>query len=95
MGGTPNYQTLQDRTEGPVFWLNLDRPERLNALKATMVDELNDYLERLMNDVSIRMIVMRGGGRAFFSSINIKDIHEGRGLVRHQRRGAGCHRKIV
>jgi enoyl-CoA hydratase/carnithine racemase len=95
MGETPNYQTLQVRTEGPVYWLNLDRQERLNALNATMVGELNDYLERLMTDASIRMMVMRGGGRAFFSGIDIKDIHAGRGLVRHHRRGAGCYRKIV
>ena len=60
-----------------------------------MVEELNDYLERLIADASIRMMVMRGGGRAFFSGISIKDIHEGRGLVRHHRRGAGCYRKIV
>ena len=60
-----------------------------------MVEELDNYLERLMTDASIRMIVMRGGGRTFCSGIDIKDIHEGRGLVRHQRRGAGCHRKIV
>ena len=65
MGVTPNYHTLQVRTEGPVYWLNLDRPEPLNALNATTVEELNDYLERLMTDASIRMIVMRGGGRAF------------------------------
>ena len=65
MGETPNLQTLQVRKGGPVYRLNLDRPERLNARNATMVEELNDYLERLMTDASIRMIVMRGGGRAF------------------------------
>ena len=81
MSETPNYQTLQVRKEGPVDWLNLDRPERLNALNNTMVEELNDYLERLMTDASVRMVVMRGSGRAFCSGIDIKDIHEGRGLV--------------
>jgi len=70
MGETPNYQTLQVRKEGPVYWLNLDRPERLNALNATMVEKLNDYLERLMTDASKRMMVMRGGGRAFFSGVD-------------------------
>ena len=80
MGGTPNYQTLQVCTEGPVYWLNLDRPERLNARNATMVEELDNYLERLMTDASIRMMVMRGTGRAYCSGIDIKDIYERRGL---------------
>lgn len=81
MNAAPNYQTLQVRKEGPVDWLNLDRPNRLNALNVTMVEELNDYLERLMTDSSVRMVVMRGSGRAFCSGIDIKDIHEGHGIV--------------
>jgi len=48
-----------------------------------------------MTDASVRMVVMRRSGRAFYAGINIKDIHEGRGLVRHHHRGAGCHRKKI
>ena len=95
MGETPNYQTLQERKGGHVYRLNLVRPERLNARNATMVEELNDYLERLMTDASIRMMVMRGSGRAYCSGIDIKEFYQRRGLVRPQHRGAGCHRKIV
>ena len=53
-----NYQTLQVRKEGAIDWVNLDRPDRLNALNMTMVDELNDYLERLMTDASVRIVVL-------------------------------------
>jgi enoyl-CoA hydratase/carnithine racemase len=40
IGETPNYQTLQERKEGRVYRQNLDRPERLNSLNATMVCDL-------------------------------------------------------
>ncbi|MDP6343147.1 MAG: enoyl-CoA hydratase/isomerase family protein, partial [Alphaproteobacteria bacterium] len=81
MSNAANYQCLQVRKDGPVDWLTLDRPDRLNALNATMVEELNDYLERLMTDPSVRMVVLRGAGRAFCSGIDIKDISAGQGLV--------------
>ncbi|MDP6256341.1 MAG: enoyl-CoA hydratase/isomerase family protein, partial [Alphaproteobacteria bacterium] len=76
-----NYQTLQVRKEGAIDWVSLDRPNRLNALNMTMVDELNDYLERLMTDASVRIVVVRGNGRAFCSGIDIKDINQGHGAV--------------
>ncbi len=76
MTESPNYQTLTVRKEGPIDWLSLDRPDRLNALNMAMVDELNDYLERLMTDASVRIVVMRGNGRAFCSGIDIKDIRQ-------------------
>jgi len=76
-----NYQTLQVRKEGAIDWVNLNRPDRLNALNMTMVDELNDYLERLMTDASVRIVVLRGNGRAFCSGIDIKDINQGQGVV--------------
>ena len=81
MNNAANYQTLQVRKEGPIDWLSLDRPDRLNALNGTMVDELNDYLESLMTDDSVRIVVMRGNGRAFCSGIDIKDISQGQGVV--------------
>ena len=81
MSGSANYETLQIRKEGAIDWLTLNRPDRLNALNAQMVAELNDYLEGLMTDASVRMVVLAGSGRAFCSGIDIKDIRDGNGIV--------------
>ena len=42
------YRTLRLEHEGPIDWLTLDRPERLNALDGPMCDELQDYFGALV-----------------------------------------------
>lgn len=71
----PTYRTLLVERRGGADWLTLNRPDRLNAFDAAMVDELNDYFERRMTDLACRVIVMRGAGRAFCAGVDIKDIH--------------------
>ncbi|MDP6707322.1 MAG: enoyl-CoA hydratase-related protein [Alphaproteobacteria bacterium] len=73
-----NYETLEIEKEGAVDWLTLNRPERLNALNSQMVDELGDYFHSLCRDEEVRIVVMRGAGRAFCAGIDIKEI---RGVV--------------
>ncbi|WP_267134673.1 enoyl-CoA hydratase/isomerase family protein [Sphingomonas sp. So64.6b] len=51
--------------EGEVDWLTLNRPERLNAIDATMVRELWPYFNGLQADYSRRVVVMRGAGKGF------------------------------
>ena len=45
----------------------------MNAISLAMVHELNDYFGRLYNDGSVRIVVMRGAGRAFCAGLDIKD----------------------
>ncbi len=57
-----DFQTLEVEKRGPVEWLTLNRPERLNTLTGTMVRELVEYLQSKCSDVDTRVIVMRGAG---------------------------------
>ena len=70
-----SYRTLEIEKEGAADWLTLNRPERLNALNSEMVDEMGDYFHALCRDDSVRVVVMRGAGRAFCAGIDIKEIH--------------------
>ena len=70
---TQGYSTIHVEKRGPVDWLTLDRPEALNAITLTMVEELNDYFGRLYNDGSVRLVVMRGAGKAFCAGLDIKE----------------------
>ena len=45
--------------------LTLDRPERLNALSASLVDELHDVLDATGVDQACRVLVITGAGDAF------------------------------
>ncbi len=70
------YETLSIEKDGPVDWLTLNRPESLNAISVAMVDELRDYFGRLYEDPGVRIVVMRGAGRAFCAGLDIKENHQ-------------------
>lgn len=67
------YETLVIRKEGAVDWLTLNRPEVLNALSRIMMAELLDYFGRLAADDSVRVVVVRGAGRAFCAGWDTRD----------------------
>ena len=66
------YETLLIEKRGAVDWVTLNRPEALNALNTTMVDELLDYFGALYFDRSVRIVVLRGAGRAFCAGLDLK-----------------------
>jgi enoyl-CoA hydratase/carnithine racemase len=68
-----NYETLLVEKRGQVDWLTLNRPDAMNAISLKMVEELNDYFGKLYNDASVRIVVMRGAGKAFCAGLDIKD----------------------
>jgi enoyl-CoA hydratase len=50
----------------------MNRPEALNSLNTTLVDELLDYFGNLYFDRSTRIVVLRGAGRAFCAGLDLK-----------------------
>lgn len=74
----PAYETLHVEKRGDADWLTLNRPDSLNAISLQMVDELSDYFGRLFNDNQVRVVVMRGAGKAFCAGLDIREFAEGR-----------------
>ena len=72
-GAAPNYDTLHIERRGAVDWLTLNRPESLNAINVQMVAELRDYFGALSENDAVRIVVMRGAGRAFCAGLDIKE----------------------
>ena len=70
----PTYTTLSISREAGVDWLTLNRPDRLNALNAAMMLELQDYFGRLYTDHAVRVVVLRGAGRAFCAGADLKEV---------------------
>jgi enoyl-CoA hydratase/carnithine racemase len=66
------YETLLIEKKGAVDWVTMNRPEALNALNTTLVDELLDYFGKLTFDRSVRIVVLRGAGRAFCAGLDLK-----------------------
>jgi enoyl-CoA hydratase len=71
--GLTALKSIRVAREGPVDWLTLDRPERLNTITGTMVRELCGYFDALRSNYDTRVVVMRGAGRAFCAGLDIKE----------------------
>jgi enoyl-CoA hydratase len=53
------------RVDGAVGHLRLNRPDKLNALDATMVDELADRCREIEHHRDVQVVILSGEGKAF------------------------------
>lgn len=60
-----SYETLLYRTDGPVATITLNRPEALNTIVPPMPDEVEKAVHEAIRDAAVKVIVLRGAGRAF------------------------------
>ncbi len=72
------YETILYETRGPVALVTLNRPERLNAMNAAMLRELQDAMDAAEADETIRAIVLTGAGSGFCSGFDLKEQAEAR-----------------
>lgn len=68
-----SYESIRVEREGPVAHLQLNRPERINALGKAMLLEIHDALDALEADAEVRAIVLSGAGRGFSSGFDLKE----------------------
>jgi enoyl-CoA hydratase/carnithine racemase len=61
----PRPPGLTAACAGGVCTLTLDEPERLNPLNEAVRRRLDAALRRVAGDASVRVVVLRGAGRAF------------------------------
>jgi enoyl-CoA hydratase/carnithine racemase len=64
---------LSDNPTDGVRLITLNRPGRLNAITAELIEDLNVALNAAQQDAAIRAIVLTGAGRAFCSGDDLKD----------------------
>jgi enoyl-CoA hydratase len=60
-----SYQTLLYDVDGAVATITLNRPDRLNTIVPPMPDEIEAAVHAAVRDREVRVIVLRGAGRAF------------------------------
>ena len=65
-----NYTTLVYNTDGPIATITLNRPEDLNTIVPPMTDELEAAVAQAVRDQTVKVIVLRGAGRAFCAGFN-------------------------
>jgi enoyl-CoA hydratase len=62
---------------GPVRRLTMNRPQALNALNGALLDGLMDELDGAAADDGVRVLILRGAGRAFCSGYDLAEDAEG------------------
>ncbi len=66
-----SFQTLLYDTEDTVATITLNRPERLNTIVPPMPDELEAAVHLAIADQQVKVIVLRGAGRAFCAGFDL------------------------
>lgn len=70
-------ETMYSEVRGEVATLVLDRPEVLNCANQQWALDLNVLVDDLAGNDSIRVVVVRGAGRAFCSGIDLAALSRG------------------
>ncbi len=70
---TDSYETIEVRVDDHLCWLTLNRPKALNAMNRQLVTDLRDFLAKLPERRDIRVVIMRGAGRAFCAGLDLKE----------------------
>ncbi|MEK7216327.1 MAG: enoyl-CoA hydratase-related protein [Chloroflexota bacterium] len=65
------YQHLLYEVEGPIATLTMNRPEKLNAMNLTLQREIVAAMHEAEDDPSVRVVLLRGNGRAFSSGYDV------------------------
>ncbi len=77
-----SYETILYERDGAVATITLNRPERLNTIVPPMPDELEQAVIAANRDAEIRVIVLRGAGRAFCAGFDFsEDVGEFKDLL--------------
>lgn len=67
-----SFEHLIVEKRGAADWITLNRPAQLNTLNPQLLRELNDYFAGLERDYAVRVVVLKGAGRAFCAGLDIK-----------------------
>ena len=96
------YETLLYDQRNAIGYVTLNRPEKLNALNHTVMEELFDCFQALRKDEEVRVVILTGSGeKAFVAGADINELAHNPGLnnaraepdvtgARQARSGAGC-----
>ncbi|WP_036590687.1 enoyl-CoA hydratase [Oceanospirillum maris] len=68
------YSNIIVETRGAVGWIQLNRPQALNALSTALITEVGQAIEAFQSDDDIGALVITGNEKAFAAGADIKDL---------------------
>jgi enoyl-CoA hydratase len=85
------YETLLLSVESRIATLTVNRPDKLNALDATVIRELGLAIEALRADDAVAGIILTGAGRAFVAGADIRELADADAATARAIARAGQH----
>jgi enoyl-CoA hydratase len=79
-----DYENVLVDVDGPVATITLNRPEQLNAMSNGLLDDLYGALRELNPGDDVRVIRLRGAGRAFCPGYDLSPTSSYRGGTRER-----------
>lgn len=70
----PTLPLVRFEVQGPIARLTLNREKQLNALNRELLGELDNHLDALAVDKSVRVVFLTGAGRAFAAGADIAQL---------------------
>jgi len=68
------YQSLQTNLENGIFTITINRPDKLNALNKTVMDELGEAIKEVYENSAIKSAIITGAGqKAFVAGADISE----------------------
>ena len=84
-----SFETIRSAVDDGVCTLTLNRPDKLNAVTATMIEELIAAFDAIDADDNVRAVVVTGAGRAYCAGA---DLTGGGGTFARETTSADDHR---
>jgi enoyl-CoA hydratase/carnithine racemase len=86
---------LQTRDARGVVTLTMNRPANFNALSEEMLAALQEALDAIAGDASVRVVVLAANGKAFCPGHNLKEMIAAPSLQYYQQLFAQCSRVML
>jgi enoyl-CoA hydratase len=74
-------------TDGALAFVTLNRPDRLNAINRALTTGLEDAVRRANYDRDVRVIILRGAGRAFCAGYDLQTAPQAESTVQERTGG--------
>jgi enoyl-CoA hydratase len=68
------YQTIKYEVKENVATITISRPEALNALNSTVLEELFEAFQEVDKDEAVRCVIVTGDGRSFVAGADIAEM---------------------
>ena len=69
-----DYQILQTEIQDGILLVTISRPKAMNALNTRFFNEMDDLIEKVSKDSSIKVMVITGEGKAFVAGADIAEM---------------------